>query len=157
ESEGVFMGQPGKRWPMRLLVFGIWTFLGVIFAIHSYLYYYSAIRAAADLPQTKPDISWWELLRLSLAEVYIWALFAPCIFWLAKRFPFQLRRWKRSLAVHVLACLVVAIAQTAASALASEWLRKDAPKPMVAMSVLQLYFVARLNQNILFYWIIFGI
>ncbi|HLJ97284.1 MAG TPA: histidine kinase [Gemmataceae bacterium] len=146
-----------SRWPIRFLIFGIWTFLGVFFTVHTYLVYYSTLRAEADLPKERPDISWAEALRLNLAEVYIWALFAPLIFRLARRFPFNRRRWKFNLLVHVLACLVVAIAEAAISALASEWLRKDAPKPSVSLAVLQLFFIARFHQNVLSYWIVFGI
>jgi sensor histidine kinase YesM len=151
------MGTSSSRWPIRFLVFGIWTFVGIFFTLHTYLVYYSTLRAEPDLPKQKPDISWLEALRLNLAEVYIWAVVALLIFWLAKRFPFTRRRWKLSLAIHVLACLVVAIAESAVSALASEWLRKDVPKPSVSLAVLQLFFVARFHQNVLFYWIIFGI
>jgi two-component system LytT family sensor kinase len=156
-SEGVYMAKPSSRWPIRFLVFGIWTFLGVFFTVHTYLVYYSTLRAEPDLPKPRPGISWLEALRLNLAEVYIWALVAPVIFWLAKRFPIDRRRWKSSLAIHVLACLVVAIAESAVSALASEWLRKDVPKPSLSMAVLQLFFIAKFTQNVLFYWIIFGI
>ncbi len=146
-----------SRWPIRLLIFGIWTFLGVFFTVHTYLVYYSSLRAEADLPKEKPDISWSEALRLNLAEVYIWALFAPLIFKLARRFPFDRRRWKFNVPIHVLACVVIAIAEAGISALASEWLRKDTPKPSVSMAVLEFFFIARFHQNVLFYWIIFGI
>jgi len=45
----------------------------------------------------------------------------------------------------------VAMAEAAVSALVNEWLRTDAPKPFVSLPVFQFFFVAHLQQNILFY------
>jgi two-component system LytT family sensor kinase len=151
------MGKATNRWRIRFLVFGIWTSLGVFVAVHSYVVSYSAVRARPDLAKERMDLSWWEMLRVGLAEVYIWALLFPLIFWLARRFPFDRQRWKSSLAVHVLASLVLMVAQAAISALANEWLRTGIPKPSASMAVLELYIVARFLQNLVFYWAIFGI
>jgi two-component system LytT family sensor kinase len=151
-----FMGKPTSRWRFRVLVFGIWTFLAVFFTVQSYLIVYMAIRARSDLPLPQ-SITWWEALRLNLAEFYIWALFALFIFWLAKRFPFERGRWKASLAVHLAASLFVAIAESALSALLSEWLRKDFPKPSLSLAVMQLFFVGKFHQNMVFYWAVLGV
>src|SRR5581483_4763548 len=155
-TAGCLMGIRTSRWRIRFLVFALWTFLGVFFAVQTYLIAYSAVRAKPDLPPSAA-IAWWETLRLSLAEAYLWALFALLIFWLAKRFPFERGRWKRNLPIHLLASLAVAIAESALSALLSEWLRKSFPKPSLSLAVMQLFFVAKLHQNMLFYWAVLGV
>lgn len=151
------MTKLSSRWRMGLLIIGIWTFLGIFFTVHSYLLVYYSVQARADLPQGLPSFSIQELLRINLAEAYIWAVLAPFVFSLARKFPFARQRWKASLAIHAIACLIVAVVQSALSAFANQWLRADLPKPLVAFSVLQLFFFAKLGQNVIFYWVIFGI
>ncbi len=119
-----------RRWRTRLLIFGIWTALGVFVAVHSYVLAQSAIKARLDLPKEAVTITW---------------------------FPFDRRHWKSSLAVHLLACMAVVVAQAATAALANEWLRQGIPKPSLSRAVMQLFIVGRLLQNVLFYWAIFGV
>jgi len=151
------MGKFISRWRIGFLAFGIWTLLGVFFTFQAYLLHESAVKARPDLPTQSASISWLEMLRLSLAEVYTWAVIAPLIFFLGRRFPFVRSRWKLSLPIHMLACFFIAIAETIVSVLLNEWLRTNAPKPFLSTSVLVFYFLARFHQNLLFYWLILGV
>jgi two-component system LytT family sensor kinase len=150
-------GKPPRRWLQYGLVLLIWTFLGVFLASQAYLVLQSAARAKPDLPTQIPAASWFELLRLSLAECYIWGVLALGIFWLARQFPFSLRMWWLSLPAHLVASVLLAFVESALSVLASEWLRHDIPKPTINVKVLQFFFLAKLHQNILFYWVILGV
>jgi signal transduction histidine kinase len=47
------------------------------------------------------------ILLMNLAVWGSWALFAPLAFMLGRRFPFERSGWRRALAVHVVAALVV--------------------------------------------------
>jgi sensor histidine kinase YesM len=146
-----------RRWLMRGLIFAIWTGVGILLACQSNLLLYSAARAGPDLPREIPNPTWAELLRIHLAEVYIWAVLAIGIFWLARRWPFTRGNWFVSLIVHLVACLVLAFVQSVLAVLVSEYLREDIPKPTMNQKVLEFYFVAKLPQNVIFYWIIFGV
>ncbi len=150
-----------RRWRLYLLVFGFWTLLGIYFTVQNYLVISIAIseraRGAKSALSIQQSISWGETLRLNLAEFYIWAVLTVFIFWLAKRFPFERGCWKTSLALHLSVSLFVAVAESAFSALLSEWLRKDFPKPSVSWAFMQLYFVGRFGQNMLFYWAVLGV
>src|SRR5580658_9976517 len=148
------MGKNISRWRIWLLAFCIWTLLGVFFTFETYLAQQFAINAKHDLASRATIASWVEILRLNLVEFYSWAVLAPLVFFLARRFPFAQRRWKLSLPIHILACFLIAIAETVVSVLLNEWLRTNTPKPMMSMSVLAFYFLARFHQNLLFYWMI---
>jgi signal transduction histidine kinase len=151
------MGNFIRRWRVWLLAFLIFTLLGLFFTLQAYLLQQFAIEVRADLPPQRAVITWRELLRLNLAEFYLWALIAPLIFFLGRRFPFVRDRWKLSLPVHVLSCLLIAIVETFFSTLVNDWIRTDAPKPSLSISVLKLYTIARFHQNILFYCVILGV
>jgi sensor histidine kinase YesM len=145
-----------KRWFQPGLVFLIWTFLGVFLASQAYVILHSAQWAKPDLPTDIPAASWLELLGLSLAECYIWGVLALAIFWLARQFPLSRRAWRLSVPAHLAACILVAFIETAMSALVSEWLRHEIPKPSKTRNILQFFFLAKLHQNIFFYWLIVG-
>jgi signal transduction histidine kinase len=68
--------------------------------------------------------SWPQALYWALGDWYEWALLAPLIFWLARRFSFGRGRWPLSLGVHVFAALVLATmhaAMCASAAVLQAW------------------------------------
>jgi two-component system, LytTR family, sensor kinase len=146
-----------RRWRIWLLAFAIWTLLGVFFTLQTYLFQQFAAKVRADLPAQTSNISSGELLRLNLIEFYLWASITPLVFLLGRQFPLRRGRLKISLPIHVLACVIVAVAETAVSTILNNWLRTNAPKPSLSVAILQLYVLARFHQNILFYWIILGV
>ena len=86
-------------WKKRVLLFvSVWTLLGLFFASRSILIYSYA----------EQDFDWRLPLKLSLAEWYGWALLAPAIIWLARRFAFARESWKKSLGIHLAAGLLIA-------------------------------------------------
>jgi signal transduction histidine kinase len=153
------MGLPDfsrKRWLPYALGLGIWTVIGLFLATQGYVVVAGRQLALADLAGAPQDPSWWELLRLSMAECYIWAGLAILIFWLGSRFPLDQKSWLRSCLVHLPASLLLAVAETALSVGANELLRWEIMKPTFSWKVLQFFFLAKLHQNIIFYWVILG-
>jgi LytS/YehU family sensor histidine kinase len=74
-----------------------------------------------------------------------------------KRFPFGQGRFVRSLLIHLGACLVCGFCQTLLALVAAELLRKEIPKPTISANVLFYFFVAKLNNNIFFYWAVLAV
>jgi sensor histidine kinase YesM len=143
-----------RRWLMRCLVFGIWTFFGIFSASQAYVVLRSASLAGPAVNAGVENTTWTELLRVSLAECYIWGLLAVFIFRLGRHFPLERRHWLRSVLIHLLASVLAAVVQTALSVLVSEFLRRDLPKPTVSFQLLQFFFVAKFHQNVFIYWVI---
>jgi two-component system, LytTR family, sensor kinase len=138
-----------RKWS---LVLSIWTLVGVFFSSQAYL-----MQQPADSSAESVGSSWVELLRQNLTEFYIWALVAPLIFHLGRRFPIVQHRWRMNLPIHMLACLAIAILELGVSTVISAWMRSEAPTPAWSMSSQRFLFLATLQQNILFYWVILGV
>ncbi|MFZ0818887.1 MAG: histidine kinase [Candidatus Acidiferrales bacterium] len=88
-----------RRWFRWVLAFLCWTSIGLFFASQTYLTYKSS--------GGKAPLRF--VLELNLSEWYLWAVLAPGIVWLAKRFPIDRKRWARNLAIHCVAGVGVAL------------------------------------------------
>jgi signal transduction histidine kinase len=151
------MSRQGYRtnWLLRAaIVLAIWMCLAVVLTGQASLLVYLAAQAQADLPRARPPMAFGELLLSSFAECFIWALLTLGILWLGTHVPFTRRTWLRSLAIHVVACLGCGILEAALSTLLAEVIRSEFPKPTVTINVFSLYFAAKLNNSIFFYWTI---
>lgn len=140
-------------------VLGIWLVLAVVLTGQMTLLLHTAALAHPDLPKggAPPQASLGELFACQLAECIIWAVLTLGILWLGKRFPFGQGRWPRSLAVHVVACAVVAVVETMLGVLSSELIRRDLTKPTLSANVFFLYFVAKINNNVVLYWVVVAV
>ncbi len=84
-------------------IFGVWTAAGVFFA--SQLYFLYPITSGGR------EISFGRALLINLPFYWLWALLTPAILGLARRFPLERARWKRSLAVHAGASVALSAVQ----------------------------------------------
>ena len=89
-----------KRTQLILIGFGVWTLIALYFASQAYLN--PALRY-------KPQLA--DVLQVNLVYYYLWGLTTPLVIALGRRFPIPSARWKRSLAVHVLASLTLTATQ----------------------------------------------
>ena len=80
-----------RRWAGVLLVLGISTLLGLLFAAQLYVIY----------SQSKREVVWSQILASALPFWYLWALLAPVIAFLARRFPIDRAHALRAAAIHV--------------------------------------------------------
>jgi signal transduction histidine kinase len=95
------------RWPRLTqprVIFGIATLLSLYSAFQAFQY-------VAFFSQRPTSI--WLLLGLNSGYWYTWALLAPVVIWLARRFPIDRDSWRRSLPVHLVAIIVVTLAHLA--------------------------------------------
>jgi two-component system, LytTR family, sensor kinase len=86
-----------KPWARLALIWGVWTFIGLVFTCQ---FYFSMYRS--DRP-----VEWSYAIYLQMTWAYLWALATPIILWLAERFPVEKKLWWRHLALHVGASLVL--------------------------------------------------
>ena len=93
-----------RRWVRVGLIWGIWTFIGLVFASQ---WYFGAYRSE------KP-VEWSRALYVQMTWCYLWALATPLILWLTRRFPVEKQRWPGNLLVHVLASLLLCALVTGA-------------------------------------------
>jgi len=90
------MGRPSNV-IRPLHIFAVATVLGILTGLQAYNYV--ALTDAMRQPLSL-------LLVLNLSYWYSWALVAPGILWMARRFRFERKTWPRAVGVHVLGVLV---------------------------------------------------
>src|SRR3989442_15081063 len=54
-------------------------------------------------------VGWGQALYWALGDWYEWAILSPLIFWLSRRFSFERGRWRRSLAIHFVAGILLSV------------------------------------------------
>lgn len=131
----------GVRWTLILMA---WTLLGLFFATQNYVNAYLQSSYAA---YTKRALTWRQAVLLSLSEWYLWAMLAPLVLWLARRFPIERPAWLRGLLIHALAGLVLSVFKVMADGFAIQLLGFH---PALSMSSFKLH------PNLLTYWAIVG-
>jgi len=80
-----------RRWTRLALIWGIWTFIGVVFTLQSYFTSYRS-----EQPMTLIDSAY-----LQFTWSYLWALATPLVLWAATKIPIERSNWLRALLLHV--------------------------------------------------------
>ena len=91
-------------WRQRLkwagLILGIWTLDGLL---ASSQLYFMALRTKNPVPFLKAVV--WQM-----GPAYLFAAVTPLVLWLSRRFRIERRNWRRSVAVHTVAGILIAMA-----------------------------------------------
>src|SRR6185295_12279320 len=80
-----------RRWVRLAAIWGIWTFIGIVFTLQSY---FTSYRSKQPMPFT-------DSLYLQMTWSYLWALATPPVLWAAGRLPIERNNWLRSGLLHV--------------------------------------------------------
>ena len=124
-----------------LLIFGIWTALGLVYASH--LYFYHAIRDGAS--------SWSDSLLESFADWYTWAILSVPVLTLARRYPLQTRRnW----IVHICLSLVFSALQVLLHSVADQALIHHNISMQAIDGAFASFFARTYHFGLLVYWLI---
>jgi len=126
-----------RRWARWILIFGVWTLLGAL----------SAVRVMVTYAYSGNIVTWRRALVIALADWYVWALLAPVIAWLARRFAIERRSWARSLLVHLPASIFLTIIKMVIEFRLLQWL--DPPSA-------QRYPVLQFPSTLFTYYAILG-
>jgi signal transduction histidine kinase len=131
----------------------------VIFAVATALGFFSGFQAYYFVSTfTGRPASFPLLLALNLSYWYSWAILTPGIIWLARKFPFERRAWKRSTIVHiggVFAATFLHVALTVASRKAIFTLIQEPQSPWLVEA--QRMFFLNFDWEMMTYWAIIGL
>ena len=83
--------------------------LMAIAAVATVLALLTTAQAGLALAHEGQEIPWAGLLKARLVDWYCCALFMPLLFWLARRYPVDRQQWTRTLPIHLLASVPIAI------------------------------------------------
>lgn len=95
--------------------------------------------------------------RLNMPGALVWAAFTPVIIWLGRRFPpFEGRRWRRGVAVNVLASMVAVFVEVLVMNANQRWMEPTPDATPVLVASLRS-FVWWFPSDALLYWAILAI
>ena len=92
-----------RRWGRLLLIFIIWTFIGIVFTLQFYFTSYRSPR----------PIMFGDSAYLQFTWSYLWALATPLVLWTASRLPMERNNWLRTSLIHVPISVVLSVVVTA--------------------------------------------
>jgi two-component system LytT family sensor kinase len=92
-----------RRWMQLALIWGIWTFVGLVFTLQSYFTSY----------RSEQPMSLYDAAYLQFTWSYLWALATPLVLWAASKIPIEKNNWPRALLLHVPISLGLSMVLTA--------------------------------------------
>src|SRR5678816_3558940 len=92
-----------SRWPRWLAIFGCWTLLGLFSGSRIHMLYASMGNSFA----------WKDSLSLGLVDWYSWALLAPTVVWVARRFSFEPGDRMRAVLIHLPVAVAITVTKMA--------------------------------------------
>lgn len=127
-----------------LLIFGIWTFIGLVFTLQGYFTSFRSER----------PVLFFESLYMQMTWAYLFALATPLVLWAAKQLPLDRQHWIRNAVLHLPISIVVAIVFTALGRIVI-WLKFGYPsgKPLTLESVTR-FVIANFSEAIGIYLLI---
>lgn len=144
DSQLSTIDRSAPRWLSRLvLLLGAATLLGLLFGSRTFVLY-------SFYPDRRTTLA--EALLPSLTDWYLWALLAPALFWLVRRWPLEADRWSRALVIHVVAGAGIATIKWSLDLGVTRLAEWTSPMP-VALPAFIFHFYA----NFITYWVIVAV
>jgi len=103
ESKGSSIKIRRRPWGRLGLIWGIWTFIGIVFTLQGY---FTSYRSERPMPFT-------DSVYLQMTWSYLWALATPLVLWAAARLPIERNNWIRSSLLHVPISILLSVFLTA--------------------------------------------
>lgn len=115
-----------RRWVRLAIIWGIWTFIGLVFTLQ---FYFASYRSARPMP-------FFDALYMQMIWAYLFALATPLVLWIVTRLPIERDNWVRSALLHFPTSIILGVLLTALGRVLI-WLRWDWPmgKPLTFESV----------------------
>jgi signal transduction histidine kinase len=133
-----------RGWVRLAVVWGIWTFIGMVFTFQGY---FTSYRSEKPIP-------FLDSLYIQMSWAYLFALATPLVLWAAARLPIERNDWVRSALLHVpisivLSCLLTALGRVII------WLKWGYPmgKPLTFESITN-FVVGNFSEGIGIYLLI---
>ncbi|HZS47165.1 MAG TPA: histidine kinase [Blastocatellia bacterium] len=112
-----------SRWVRRILVFGVWIFVGLYFSVQVYL----------QQVYEKQSITLAQALFNGLVFWILWAIFSPVIIWLARNFRITREQWFDSLLFHIPTGVIFSIVHLIIDVVITSLIQHDTPLTFASM------------------------
>jgi len=131
--------------PGFLTILGVATLLGVFSSLLAY-----------SFQLTTHEANWWLLFALNISYWYAWALLAPLIFRLSRRFRFDRHSWRSALAIHLPAAALATLLHVMATVFVQNLLRGALTWESWYAVVRRTYWTS-VDWEMMTYWTIVGV
>ena len=144
--------EPSREKHRRLIkwtgIWAVWTLFGFFFAS----------QFALQNQFSRNPVPFWQILSWQMVSGYIWFAMSPAILFLARRFTFDEGMWKRSVPVHIVSSVVIALIVQAADAFLLTRLGYPPGRNFATFGeAYQFFLFINLHLSILIYWGVVGI
>lgn len=107
-----------QRWWGRLaIIWGIWTFIGLVFTLQ---FYFATYRSSRPMPVL-------DAAYMQMIWAYLFALATPLVLWTVPRMPLERDNWVRTALLHIPISIVLSVLLTALGHILI-WLRWSWPE-----------------------------
>jgi two-component sensor histidine kinase len=134
-------GLIGKRWWQWMLLYLLWTLLGLAFGGQLYL----------SRSKIGDPVTWGFAFERALADWYVFALLSIPALWVGRRFPFARGGWYQAVIVHVLASGLFSLSWMVLRAAIEHWETRGDLYPVSFHAALSRALVATFFFNLLVY------
>ena len=133
-----------RRWVRLAIIWGVWTFIGLVFTLQ---FYFASYRSERPVPFV-------DSLYMQMIWAYLFALATPFVLWAVSRMPIDRDNWVRNILLHIPISIVLGVLLTALGRVLI-WLRWGWPldKPLTFESVAR-FVVANFTEAIGIYLLI---
>jgi two-component system LytT family sensor kinase len=133
-----------RRWVRLAIIWGIWTFIGLVFTLQGY---FTSYRSERPVPFV-------ESLYMQMIWAYLFALATPFVLWAVTRMPLERNNWIRNALLHLPISIVLGVLLTAVGRVAI-WLRWGWPlgKPLTFESIAR-FVVGNFTEAIAIYMLV---
>lgn len=143
ETKSFFQNQ----WVKWTAIFLTWTAVGLFFASQSTLW---------DRYIFRQEITWQRAITTNFTFYYVWALLAPFVLWLRKRYRLERRKWPKALLVHLPTSMIIAVMQLFLAESIWNMVREEPLSMYEAFRSIEFSFAFNFQTNALTYWVILG-
>jgi two-component system LytT family sensor kinase len=92
-----------RRWARLAIIWGIWTFIGLVFTLQGY---FTSYRSERPVPFV-------DSLHMQMIWAYLFALATPFVLWASTRLPLERNNWIRNALLHVPISIALSVLLTA--------------------------------------------
>lgn len=136
-----------KRWVKWIAIFVTWSVVALFFASQSIMW---------DRFVFGQEITWQRALTINFSFYYVWAILAPLVLWLRRRYRFERRKWPKSFLIHFPTSVLIAAGQLFLAESIWNMVHADPISIYDAFRSIEFSFAFNFHMNLLAYWVIVG-
>lgn len=137
-----------RKYLKWIAIWGLWTLFGFFFA--------SQVALQSQLSENPTPF--WRVLMWQLFSGYVWFAISPIILFLGRTFTFDDGNWKKSIPIHLVASMVIAVAQLSIDAFVLPkmgYMRRY--ESASYFEIFKIFLLVNVHFGVAIYWGVIGV